>query len=71
MNFDFEILTLLTTISEQLKGINDRLFAILSECAEVSCNVKDICGTGMYGMDDIIDKLNDVELSVDSIAGGI
>lgn len=66
---NFELITLLKDIAFLLERIDSKLFDIQEECSSISSGVKDIKGSGINSMDDVVNKLNDVELSVDSLAG--
>lgn len=49
----YEIISLLEDIKDLLSGINDKL--------------DDIRGHGIYSIDDVVDKLTDIEASVDAL----
>ena len=66
---NFELITLLKDIAFLLERIDSKLFDIQAECSSISSGVDDIKGSGLNSIDDVVNKLNDVELSVDSLAG--
>lgn len=61
-----ETVELLREIRDLLSSIDEKLDDIKEECTDTKDKVSDICGSGIYGLSDIYDKLVDIELSVDA-----
>lgn len=49
----YEVISLLEDIKDLLSSINDKL--------------DDIRGHGIYSIEDVVDKLNDIETSIDAL----
>ena len=62
-----ESLEVLKEIRDYLESINDKLEDIKDECTEIKSNISKFTSHGIYGFEDIYDKLSSIETSIDCI----
>ena len=61
------IVDLSIDIRDYLSNINDNITDIKIECKDMNTTLRKINGKGLYDLEDVYDKLADIESSVDSI----
>ena len=62
-----DIIDVLTDIRDLLEKIDDKLGDIKSECETIKFGVKCINGFGTCGLEDILNKLDAIETSIDAL----